>query len=82
MHTPGQSMALSKESTAAMTRKPILILSLAFTLRIILFNIPTIANTLATRVEVVTPITSFKRCKWIQQSFFAFSVCGMGIREK
>ncbi|CAO3659775.1 unnamed protein product [Umbelopsis vinacea] len=54
-------MALSKESTAGMTRKPILILSLAFTLRIILFNIPTIANTLATRVEVVTPITSFKQ---------------------
>ncbi|GAB5589792.1 hypothetical protein Unana1_04692 [Umbelopsis nana] len=42
-------------------KKSMLILSMAFTLRIILFNIPSIADTLATRVEVVTPITSFKR---------------------
>ncbi|KAI9280166.1 GPI transamidase subunit PIG-U [Umbelopsis sp. AD052] len=44
-----------------MTKKAILIPSFAFILRIVLFNIPTIADTLAARVEVVTPITSFKR---------------------
>ncbi|KAJ2964130.1 hypothetical protein NQZ79_g950 [Umbelopsis isabellina] len=41
--------------------KSLFILLLAFILRLSLFNLPTIANTLATRVEVVTPITSFKR---------------------
>ncbi|CAM0137488.1 hypothetical protein VKS41_003149 [Umbelopsis sp. WA50703] len=41
--------------------KPLFILLLAFILRLSLFNLPTIADTLATRVEVVTPITSFKR---------------------
>lgn len=60
---PGLSMAWTQESTMSMNKKSTLILSMAFTLRIILFNIPSIADTLATRVEVVTPITSFKRCE-------------------
>ena len=39
------------------------IFAVALLVRLIVFNIPSLSNTLIQRVELVTPITSFKRCK-------------------
>jgi hypothetical protein len=36
--------------------------ALAFLLRLVLLSLPSVAAVLAERVELSTPITSFKRC--------------------
>lgn len=46
-----------------LSKKTKLIYTTAFLLRLAIFSFPSVSNTLAQRVELSTPVTSFKRCK-------------------
>lgn len=45
------------------SKKQKIIYATAFALRLAIFSFPSVANTLVQRVELSTPVTSFKRRK-------------------
>lgn len=53
---------------SVLSRNTLLLYSGAIAIRLALFSIPAISETLLQRVELATPVTSFKRCKLTLQA--------------